>query len=65
MSQLDDIDEAHVPLATLDAAHIVAMEIRQLCKLLLREPPLHTKLTQANPEQLAWVRCGHSAMIGA
>jgi hypothetical protein len=30
MGQLDDVDEAHVPLATLDAAHVVPMEIGQL-----------------------------------
>ena len=44
MSQLDDVDEAYVPLTTLDTAHVVPMEIGQFCKFLLRELPSKTKL---------------------
>ena len=35
MGQLDDIDEADVALPALDAAHVIAVQIGQLCQLLL------------------------------
>jgi hypothetical protein len=37
MSQLDDVDEAHIPLTALDAAHVVPVKLNQLRKLLLGE----------------------------
>jgi hypothetical protein len=63
VSQRHDVQQCDVALAAFDAAHIIAMEIRQLRKLFLREPTLQPKLTEASAEHGSRVGISHPAII--
>jgi hypothetical protein len=40
VSQCDDVQQRDVTLTAFDAPYVVAMEVRQFCKLFLREAAL-------------------------
>jgi hypothetical protein len=64
MGKLHDIEQADVPLAALDPAHIVAMQFRQLRELLLRQLALHSQLADTPSEYDSRVGIRHPAILG-
>ena len=55
MGQLDDIEEANIPFPALHTAHIVTMQVGQLCQLLLRQLALQPELAYSSTEHNARV----------
>jgi hypothetical protein len=63
VSQRDDVQQRDVSLTAFDAAYIVAMEVRQFCKLFLREAAPQSKLTDTPSEHDSRVGFPHPAII--
>jgi len=64
VSQLHDVEQADIPLAALDPAHVVAVQVGQFGQFLLRQPPFEPKLADALSEddsRVGW----HAAIIGS
>jgi hypothetical protein len=63
MGQLDDIEQADVPLSTLDASHVVPVKVGQLRQLLLRKSAPEPKLADAPAEDCSGIEVRHPAII--
>ena len=63
VSQRDGVQQRYVTLTAFDAAYVGAMEVRQFCKLFLREAALQAKLTDASAEHGSGVGISHPAII--
>ena len=54
-SELHDVDEANISLSSLDAAHVIAMQIRQFGQFFLREISVKPEPTNIPSEGYARV----------
>jgi hypothetical protein len=52
MGQFHDVEQADVSLSALDPAHVIAVQLRQLGELLLREIAFHSQLADT-PSEIA------------
>ena len=54
-SKLHDVDEADISFSSLDAAHVIAMQIRQFGQFFLREVSVKPEPTNMSSEDYARV----------
>jgi len=63
VGQGNDVYDRDIPFAPLDAAYVVAMQIRQFSQLLLREATLKAQLAHLFSERSSGVASCHAAII--
>ena len=61
-ASLTIVDEADIALAALDTAHVVSMQVGQLCQFLLRQSALNSELAHAPAKENARIS-GHAVII--
>ena len=64
MCKRNDIQECDIALASFDSAYVIAMEVCQFRKLLLREALLESEPAQVDSKRNSRVGSWHAAMIG-
>jgi hypothetical protein len=62
LSQLHDVEQAHISLSSLHPTHIIPMQISQFCQFRLREAAFKAKSADALAKDDSRIS-GHSAIL--